>query len=51
MASHKLTSIEVMEIRDLLVGGLYFQWEIGDMYGVSQGHVSHIKRGKSRVSS
>lgn len=42
----KLTSIEVMEIRDLATHGPYTQQKIGDMYGVSNHHVSDIKTGK-----
>ena len=45
--SSKLTSIEVMEIRDLLAGGLFTQQEIGDMYGIMQAQVSMIKLGKT----
>jgi len=43
----KLTEQDVMEIRDLLAGGPYFQWEIAEMYGITQGQVSHIRIGKT----
>ena len=42
----KLISIEVMEIRDLLASGLYFQREIAEMYGISHQQVSRINTGK-----
>lgn len=44
--AHKLTDEEVLDIRAL--GGTMLQREIGDLFGVTQAHVSQLLRGVQR---
>lgn len=39
----KLKDSEIMEIRRLLKNGEMSQGEIGDLFGITRGHISHIK--------
>ena len=41
----KIVEQDVREIRDLYASGLFFQREIGEMYGLSQTMIGHIVRG------
>lgn len=42
-----ITEEECREIRDLIKSKLFWQWEIGEMYGISQAQVSRINKRKS----
>lgn len=41
--SAKLTEKQVQEIRELLAGGKYYQWEIAQMYDVAGSTITRIK--------
>jgi predicted XRE-type DNA-binding protein len=45
----KLTAEQVQEIRKLWETRLYRQWEIAEIFGVSQGHVSEIANSVKRL--
>jgi len=38
----KLTAADVVEIRRMFATGMYFQWEIGEMFGVCQTNIYMI---------
>lgn len=44
---HKLTEVEVHEIRKLLVEGTYTQKEIAYMYSVTGGAIRDVKTGRN----